>query len=50
MNGSADRARALLELVGPKKVGAQSGDYKRWRTVSIGAVRVRADEIDAESN
>ena len=46
MNGSADRARILLKLVGPKKASAQGGDYERWRNVSKGAVRVSADEID----
>ena len=46
MKGSADRAKLLLKLVGPKKASAQGGDYERWRNVSKGAVRVGADEID----
>ncbi|WP_271197266.1 hypothetical protein [Pseudomonas turukhanskensis] len=46
MKGSADRARALLKTIGPKKASEQGGDYERWRNVSKGAVRVSADEID----
>nr|WP_118131449.1 DNA-binding protein [Halopseudomonas gallaeciensis] len=46
MNGSANRARVLLKLLGPKKASARGGDYERWRNVSKGAVRVSADEID----
>lgn len=46
MKGSADRARALLKKIGPKKASEHGGDYERWRNVSKGAVRVSADEID----
>ncbi len=46
MKGSADRARALLKTIGPKKASEHGGDYERWRNVSKGAVRVSADEID----
>lgn len=46
MKGSADRTRALLKKIGPKKASEHGGDYERWRNVSKGAVRVSADEID----
>lgn len=46
MESSADRARVLIKLLGPKKASEQGGDYERWRNVSKGAVRVSADEID----
>lgn len=43
---SADRARALIKLLGPRKTSAHGGSYERWRSVSKGAVRVSSEEID----
>lgn len=46
MESSADRARALLKQIGPKKASEQGGDYERWRNVSKGVVRVSTEELD----
>ena len=47
METMADRARALLKKVGPKKAHeVGGGNYDRWRSVSKGAVRVSTEEID----
>lgn len=43
---AADRARALLKKLGPKKTSEHGGDYERWRSVSKGSVRVSTEEID----
>ncbi|QLC77520.1 DNA-binding protein [Pseudomonas sp. LPB0260] len=46
MASTADRARTLIKLVGPKRASEEGGAYERWRNVSKGAVRVGAEEID----
>ncbi|WP_445261305.1 DNA-binding protein [Pseudomonas sp. RL_15y_Pfl2_60] len=47
MTTSADRARALIKKLGPKKASELgNGDHDRWKSVSKGAVRVTTDEID----
>ncbi|HFX0812687.1 TPA: DNA-binding protein [Pseudomonas aeruginosa] len=46
MESSADRARKLIKMIGPKKASEYGGDYERWRNVSKGAVRVSSEEID----
>ncbi|WP_445941134.1 DNA-binding protein [Pseudomonas sp.] len=46
MESSADRARALIKMVGTKKASEQGGAYERWRNVSKGVVRVSTEEID----
>lgn len=47
METSADRARALIKMIGPKKAHEEGGgNYDRWRSVSKGAVRVSTEEID----
>lgn len=46
MGSSADRARALIKQIGPKKASEHGGDYERWRNVSKGAVRVSTEEVD----
>lgn len=43
---TADRARLLVKLLGPKKTSLHGGDYDRWRSISKGAIRVSTDEID----
>lgn len=43
---TADRARKLLKVLGPKKTSEFGGDYERWRSVSKGIVRVTTEEID----
>ncbi len=43
---SADRARKLIKILGPKKTSQHGGDYERWRSVSKGAVRVTTEELD----
>lgn len=47
MGSSAERARVLIKMVGPKKLSELGGsDYNRWLNVSKGAVRVSTEEID----
>lgn len=47
METMADRARALIKMIGPKKAHeVGGGNYDRWRSVSKGAVRVSTEEID----
>jgi hypothetical protein len=43
---TADRARLLVKLLGPKKTSLHGGDYDRWRSISKGAIRVSTEEID----
>lgn len=43
---TADRARKLLKILGPKKTSQYGGDYERWRSVSKGVVRVTTEEMD----
>lgn len=46
MERAADRARALIKIVGVKKASERGGAYERWRNVSKGVVRVSTEEID----
>lgn len=47
MDTSADRARALIKRLGPKRASEiGGGNHDRWRSVSKGAVRVSTEEID----
>lgn len=47
MSTCGDRARALIKMLGPKKVSDLSnGDYNRWKSISKGAIRVSTEEID----
>jgi hypothetical protein len=43
---TADRARLLVKLLGPKKTSLHGGDYDRWRSISKGAIRVSTEEVD----
>jgi hypothetical protein len=47
METSADRARLLIKLIGPKRASeVGGGNHDRWRSVSKGAVRVSTEELD----
>jgi hypothetical protein len=46
MSTSADRARLLIKVLGPKKTSEHGGSYDRWRSISKGAIRVSTEEID----
>lgn len=43
---TADRARHLVKVLGPKKTSEYGGEYERWRSVSKGIVRVSTEEVD----
>jgi len=47
MGSSADRARLLIKMYGPKRISTESGtDHNRWKSLSKGAVRISTEEID----